>query len=528
MQTHTYGSQQPSLTNPQAPSRKANLLDLPDELLLDIIRFLPEKSLHRFSFTSNRIHHLAYPLYLSPILKRHGAIIGNLSDLSTNGTLVIDNTRAIQDLFRQALWIKVVHFLQASFSYGTPSSPSWLRHCIDDIVALERLLSSLDTVRNIHLSHKAPHVPPSKWCAAVLGVLNVLEGKACEGFTVRASGWKHYMLEVGGPSSGTTSSRLKSIFKSKIQPSHFGLDLIPGTGRHRTEVLAPYPSLRPLATLTSFSLIHSSLLVVPPLLSWTLSTINNSRGLTRVVLTRLALSTHQWSQILPLISIQALSHLTLSSFTLSFTDLSKFLSRHSKTLVMLDLRDGALVLDEHSNIIPRLELPQLGTLHATPEYITELLRPTQPGSTRFPLLREVSINPFLEDFVPRVDDGVVDRSLSSLGQGQAHRELQLTLHILGHSASAAWFQTSSPSHLHCVTGLRFLTWMGQRLTRETAELLPPWLALFPALREVKFAPCVLPFESDMDKIAFARRIKDACPNVAKIPVEKVVISWMDA
>src|SRR5262245_50919716 len=86
----------------RASRRPTNMLYLPTEFLLHIIQFLSDDSLLQFSFVSIRLHHIAYPLYISPELEQYSI---DLKHISEKPLLLCSR---VSELLRRALWVKVV------------------------------------------------------------------------------------------------------------------------------------------------------------------------------------------------------------------------------------------------------------------------------------------------------------------------------------------------------------------------------------------------------------------------------------
>ena len=137
---------------------------------------------------------------------------------------------------------------------------------------------------------------------------------------------------------------------------------------HLTIVPKKYACPRSPPQLTAFG-ISGGVLFSAIMYPWT-HHILNTAPLTRLSITRVRLSTFEWSQILASIHIPSLTHLALGSISVSFRDLLAFLARHPR-LQTLDLSNNTLLgpTSFPASLSKSSFLPNLSLMIATSSYI---------------------------------------------------------------------------------------------------------------------------------------------------------------
>ena len=139
----------------------------------------------------------------------------------------------------------------------------------------------------------------------------------------------------------------------------------------------PFPRSPP--QLTAFG-ITGGVLFSAIMYPWTRHILNTA-PLIRLSITRVRLSTPEWSQILASISIPTLTHLALGSVTISFLDLLAFLARHPR-LQTLDLSNNTTPLGPTffpSSLSQSTFLPDLTLIIAASSYIQIFVRQRRRG-----------------------------------------------------------------------------------------------------------------------------------------------------
>lgn len=134
--------------------------------------------------------------------------------------------------------------------------------------------------------------------------------------------------------------------------------------------------------------IHSQCLVVPPLLAWTLHTLNAST-ISHLSFRSCELSQSQWGHLLPQIHVPTLTSLKLTLDNIALTDLSRFVTRHTR-LLKLDL-DLDTLNNHHAhkantrtrtrartNTLRRFNLGHITTLTAPPPILHSILTAAKP------------------------------------------------------------------------------------------------------------------------------------------------------
>ncbi|TFK62659.1 hypothetical protein BDN72DRAFT_882499 [Pluteus cervinus] len=136
-----------------------------------------------------------------------------------------------------------------------------------------------------------------------------------------------------------------------------------------------------LATLN----LDGSLLLEPPLLTWTINLLNNSPSLTSLSLHLQTLLPSSYARIFPLIFIPSLRELSFMDVNVSWKDLGAFLSRHGRSIVKLSISvtDGLDSLPTGGkgfefevgweSPVDELSMPMLEEMAMTPIYVVWML-----------------------------------------------------------------------------------------------------------------------------------------------------------
>ena len=250
-------------------------------------------------------------------------------------------------------------------------------------------------------------------------------------------------------------------------------------------------------SLTTFNIIHSSMLLYYPFrYHWTLKTLNTS-PLTTLSLESLNLSTADWSQLLPYLILPSLSKLSIANCRIIFADLTAFLTRHP-SITTLDLNKSTPIPYAHNPPFPKDILPELTTLIAYPEYLIHLLRPPSDDHSVLPALTSITLpyppSLYSSHQSDQSDLTFLDTALSSIAiRPLSHSEITLTLEFWSSARMLEWFtrhvlqgpKVSVLGSLHHIGSLRLLIMdVLFELNDATMEVLARWLGLFPRLQYV--------------------------------------------
>lgn len=261
----------------------------------------------------------------------------------------------------------------------------------------------------------------------------------------------------------------------------------------------------------------SIVLLQPPFLDWTISTLqNNSRNLTAVSFKTDGILTKTWQDILSNITLPYLSKFEMTrnflgyeDLTVPFNNLLSFLTRHP-SIVSLELRSVTRPTAHHQ---PRKLLPALETLRVDPWFTVWLLNREKP----FEHLTSLGL---MSPIFPTFDYDVFDGVLSRIPRAAPHIT---TLYIMFSSGAGVveWLdkhvsQEDSPvAALKSVTTLNlFRSSTHMSPWTEVMALIPQFVARFPGLQRFGFTYSSPPPGLErVTQTSFIKEMNRACPGV---------------
>jgi hypothetical protein len=440
-----------------------------------VIENLADADVFSLSLLSRRLHYLALPVYL---------IRCNVPDpfsISLPGGMVFlraHNFNALPAL-QTALFIPSISSMTCTFRH---------RDYITDIRRLASWISRVSHVTearfNLPFNSDKDILTDGVTLWAIEHLLAALVEKSCLKLSFKGF-------------SGANLCSSRSLRRAQ------GIEFrdVPGTP-------SPLLSRNPISSLQELR-IHSPVVLFPVFKKWTINSINSSSIVT-LIFSCFELPTEEWASILPHLTLHALRELTISVSTMDFHDFAAFFTRHP-LIVTLDLTCGSINSAADHRLRDFVN-PNLTTLDTTPEYASVLLN----SPITFPNISTITIEPYNQEH--GLDFGALDKSLATLAQRKDN--LALTLNILGKARSLEWISRTEALRverlLHCVKELSLarLPHLGLQMTQADILLLPPWLALFPALREVHLS--FLPNLDVSVRQDFFRSMIVVCPGVEVI------------
>ncbi|EDR04297.1 uncharacterized protein LACBIDRAFT_330804 [Laccaria bicolor S238N-H82] len=489
------------MQSPNTPS----LVDLPDELLENIVDRLDDESLIQLSMTCKRLHFFVLPI----VFARANILEGNIDDATC--FYLHDPPAHILRALQLALFIQNVDSLGIDFGYPASTILPYARE-------LNKLVSRLPSVKRfyLNLSHSlSPSAPNPGWQKEVLLLLDLVVNRSC------------VLLSVDGgdgitgdytPATGSQSSRHVNPIDRQIRCILRRLD---GAVRSMAS-LGRRNHHRGLREFRALSVV----LLHPPFLDWTISTLqSNSQTLTAVSFEIDRTPADTWHYILSSITLPFLSRFKLSpdgvvveQRTVKFGDVLGFLTRHP-SIVDLDLYGITLPGGPQ----PQTLLPALQILRADPWLISWFLACEQPFRylTSLEMVSEYSQD---LNFPFGSNTNTFDNALGLL----PHSAPQVnTLHITLYPEAgiAEWLekQISQPEETSPLAALERVTTLNLFQSRnmwqsDVVALMPHFLARFSGLQHLIYAPPPPGVERAI-RTSFIREIKLACPGMKIVTVE---------
>jgi hypothetical protein len=493
------------------------LLDLPTEVILQILRDLSNTDLLSLATLSRRLHYTTLPLYF----QRHG-----VRDLRGSLTIYFPEDLASAHSYlpglRMALFLDSVREIEFVFR-GAP-------HTFRDMKEAASLLLKLTHVDRVKLNLQCltmtqagridiPHTPDGQdnmaiLCSSMSSLFDAIYAKSCVSFRacyghLQNKMYPHRTFDLVRE---LKKARLIKIIASLMRKTNFG--------RKEPNWRVPGFAGPPLASLRAFHL-ESRLFLWSPLLAWALMTFERSSPTLVELSFHLYIQTKDWTHFLPHIFLPSLSKLAIASYDLEFSDLIKFLRRHPR-ITSLCLCNGRLNIDSKNRTPILTDLfSALTHLCAPSDYILHLLQNTE----QFLNLVNVHIWPFYGTVFPHLRLVKQNEALELVAKlHPAGKKIHLTIHLFPKRASYG----SIPMLVLPESGVEETLWNVRSLRLRVAFRLPidhdpapvaRWLALYPALREVEFVQELFPLAFDeTSKRAFAKPILEACPRMKYVTI----------
>ncbi|KAJ6539549.1 hypothetical protein B0H19DRAFT_364272 [Mycena capillaripes] len=357
-------------------SHAAQLLDLPNELILLILNHpdLPSEALLCLSTLCRRLHHLALPIYFE---------IHGMEDPTQNSVITLaDSRQDVLSALQMALFIPAVADLSCSFPHYATS----IRPLFPHIRRLRVLIARLHFVRQVTLVLDTPGSltgatgdgVEEKWTLEFGDLLNTILKRGCTSLTLRYGMFFSEAYELRPNRAGPVSA-FKNVVRNVLQDNPAPSDgwEVLQTGANAGTVPMVLDSECTSSTLAHLK-IESSIMLLPPCFSWSLSALQHS-PITTLEFCGITLPHKIWSAVLPPIAglVPTLTELTLSNlYGISGLDILLFLAKLPQLKI---LTIGYTEYSRHiqsscpdSGPIPKLH--QLTHLHAPSTFICHLLR----------------------------------------------------------------------------------------------------------------------------------------------------------
>ncbi|KAF7367718.1 hypothetical protein MSAN_00835600 [Mycena sanguinolenta] len=367
----------------------AGLLDLPTEILVSILEYpvVSDTTVYFLALVCRQLHFVALPIYFS----RQG-----LTPSSKSITINMhEDRRDLLAALKSALFIPDIENIKCIFPH--PSCISIFPLLIH-LARLETYISGLSSVKSValHLDVRGSvclSVGNDRslraWTAALESLLNCIVEKKCVSLTIMDGSQFTRAYEPTPPVTRQSKlARLLSAVPRLLRRSTKGMQefrRVPRQGDAYIEMGIPLSVYRS-SNLTSLE-IHSTILVLPPGLHWTLAALRTC-PITSLTLGRRIEESGGWWTALPLIASAAtqLTSLTLwesnlmshGGYTDSFTEVSTldFISRLPQLRHIIISHKASTDFSETDG--PPLNLPNLETISAPPTIILHMLRPPSP------------------------------------------------------------------------------------------------------------------------------------------------------
>ncbi|KAJ7368526.1 hypothetical protein DFH08DRAFT_831623 [Mycena albidolilacea] len=363
-----------------SPLRAAQLLDLPNELILLILGRpdLPSEALLSLSMLCRRLHNLALPLFFE---------IHGMEDPAQNAKVtMLDGGRDGVSALQMSLFIPAITKLYCSLPHYDTIPPLF-----SHIRRLRVLVARLAFVREVTILLDTPGSfcgasgdGVETWALEFEELLNAILKRGCTSLTLR---YGRFFSEAYQLRPTPILARPVHAFRNAVR--HILPD---SSSREPGDAWAVWQKTADAgttvwmeldaegcsaSTLTHFR-VESSILLIPPCFSWFISALRHSL-ITNLEFSGVTLPHQIWAAVLPPIAalVPALTTLTLSNlYGISGTDILLFLAKLPR---LTSLTVGYTEYSRHvqssypeSGLIPKLL--QLTHLHAPSTFICHLLR----------------------------------------------------------------------------------------------------------------------------------------------------------
>ena len=471
----------------QICTKEITLIDLPNELLLDVMDDLHPSDLLNLSLLCGRLHRLALPAYLM----RYG-----IAPIDHHLTLSAEQLEALPGL-RLAPFIKDIRGLSCNMK--PPSSADGI---VTVVHQLCRLLFETDGLEDVTLNFDHCHM--TYFECYFLG--RAKEEAWIRLLTAAARRCTSLALRHKNISTGVFYADLIKQEEDKWQSR--GLDrctvdelrkllMNRGPHAHGAEQM-PY-------TLKSL-VLHMNAFLFRSYSDWSFHILNTA-PLTRLEFIGVEVPDLTSAILFRGIHIPTLEHLCITACSFSFRHFAHFLYRHSSisTLRIVDY------IVPHPLSTPTL--PHLVALHSSPDNITRLLTPT----AAFPKLTRICV-------VVRVQAGdrfnisTVEHSLTPVADRLKNIDIHLDILLHPAANSRVDLEDANDVEKYPVLGRISRVAFGvSSLCTEDTEAIPTWLSVFPLLEHIEFLS--VPNGPDHDgKMALLRRIVQACGQIRSVKI----------
>ncbi|KAJ7826770.1 hypothetical protein B0H14DRAFT_1244249 [Mycena olivaceomarginata] len=328
------------------------LASFPNELLLEILDFMDDKSLHLMAAVSKRFYYLA----TQSLLSRY--------DISSSLTSVTLTSPAALRALRIAMTLSSGGLKALSYADATPSSiPQDVRR-IDTV--LRRFITGPTRLDEIYLDFgKNLLERPIGWTLA--GLLPKLLATIC--------GHSKVGLFVAATGLFTSTPKAMLMWNPYTRERYFKTTMHDGSRQW-------VPAIR---SIKSLHITYPVCTTLAPEQPWTMVVVNGPE--IETLLLSIRLSTQEWAAILSAITLPNLREVGIWAESISSEISTVFLNRHRITTLKY-MSPRAVFL----RLAPPLALPQLRHLTALSHYVVHIFT-LRDSATLFPLLSHIDVFP---------------------------------------------------------------------------------------------------------------------------------------
>ncbi|KAJ7931692.1 hypothetical protein B0H13DRAFT_1957223 [Mycena leptocephala] len=264
------------------------------------------------------------------------------------------------------------------------------------------------------------------------------------------------------------------------------------------------------------------MLLLPPCCGWTMAALSSSPSLTSLSI-KVDISERSWDDILSSIHVPTLESLSVDiGCSMRAPTFDQFLLRHPliKTLTL----GHDLPSPTEGGVVSKNCLHNLINLSAPLSYIRFLIVDKRAA----PTLRNVGL------LIKVTEDAIFKAADINQALAPCHARLErvhLTVNITINSSSG-WVEffhhevstdhpnKRTPDSLRCVRALDMVSaWPNYTFDHTVLR----WLPSLPALEVVSFTRCL---SEEDNELSFARRVKQACPNVQSVTLDGTIYNAM--
>ena len=473
---------------------QTELLNLPNELLLKIFDNLRSTELYNLALSCRRLNCLVLPIYLHRHVLHRSSMI-----YLEPGRFPIIPPVIVSPPFVSCKVLSSMFYNRGFFS---------------DIRRLQYFVTKILDIKEVRLDFVAVSSRTLlKHSDNIRTLLADVMAKSCESLVVAHDFLNPFDHQVKGP------PRWRNILSTISRPfSALAVRASTNAGLHSRT-----------GSLNKFE-VHSTMLVLPPFLDWTVKILNTS-PITTLSLGSTRLPFNAWANLLSAVTLPSLEEFSITNYWYNMTStatvenlavptLLEFLSRHPSITRFQchGLSDPSTTKEREKVILPLLE-----SIDGNPEYIIYFLR--RPLS--FPKLHHVAIFQEADSF----DCAVLDRAISVVGRCAQDITLRISLPPNSPDVRCWMNGPGNPQYLlQCAKKLELQVEPSfPPFSDCTKALFPAWLARFPSLRHVEFIQGALLIVNRYCKVAFVRSLDQACPMLETVTLdmeERDVSTWL--
>ena len=549
------------------PPKLTKLLDLPNELLGLIVEYLDSDSLFWLSMTCRALHYVALPAFFEQ---------NDVKEPASGWVVVYKAPRKTLQALRMALFVEKLDQIHYYLNPG-------LDRLLGEVRELRGLVARLPSVDQVKLhfsvfdswldrspptNEERPRLDVDVWRKEFGSMLDQFLVRGCKKLHITGGSrvWTIYAYprETMKPviPLATDVEQLRSRLASSLQllkareekvasRTFFGAlrrkftSLFCNAVPAKTPLQATTPQEEPTKppppvtdipqpvssdpgikpSLHEFY-VHSEMLLQPPFLEWTLSTLQlNGECITTLSFKCIDISSETWSDFFAALTFPSLSEFEITSDLIvrpqgpEFPCIESFLIRHP-SITLLHLH-GLLI---PSSFPPAQEgiLPNLVKLTAHPAYISWLL--SSPNS--LPCLSSITVSSEYY-LTPDFEYAHFDDALVSIARNAG--QVELGIRFSSEKGVDAWLQdhvdigcdVSAISQLIEIKNLAIHSFWFVEFSERTLEILPEFLALFPSLEHVRFMEQPEGNEQAMLVGGFVKAIGLRCPHIKTVLINRL-------